>query len=47
MSDGVTIGAIISGFVVTWGWLVKISYTIGKIEQRLEDVMKYGRKRRK
>ena len=47
MSDGVTFGAIISGFVVTWGWLVKISYMLGRVEQKVEEVVKYGRKRRK
>jgi len=40
MNDGVTFGAIISGFAVTWGWLVKISYTLGKVEQKLEDMIK-------
>ena len=47
MNDGVMFGAIISGFAITWGWLVKISYTLGKVEQKLEDVVKNGRKRRK
>jgi len=47
MNDGITFGAIISGFAVTWGWLVKISYTLGRVQQRIEDVVKNGRKGRK
>ena len=47
MSDGITFGAIISGFAVTWGWLVKISYTLGKVEQKVEEAVRHGRKRGK
>ena len=45
MNDGITIGAVISGFVVTWGWLVKISYKLGKIEEKMENVMSRRRRR--
>ena len=47
MNDGITFGAIISGFAVTWGWLVKISYTLGRVEQKVKEVVRYGGKRRK
>ena len=39
MNDGITFGAIISGFAVTWGWLFKISYALGKVEQKIEDMI--------
>ena len=45
MNDGIVIGSILSGFAVTWGWLFKISYTLGKMEQRLnnlENHVKFG-----
>lgn len=47
MNDGMIFGAIMSGFAVTWGWLVRISYTLGRVEQKVEEVVRYGGKRRK
>jgi len=38
MNDGMFLSSIISGFVITWGWLIKLSYTMGKIEQKLSDL---------
>ena len=38
MNYGIVIGSILSGFAVTWGWLFKISYKIGKLEQKLIDL---------
>lgn len=45
MNDGITFGAIISGFVVTWGWLFKISFRLGQIDQKVKDLFdnfRYG-----
>lgn len=38
MNDGVILGSVLTCFGVTWGWLFKISYTIGKLEQKLKDL---------
>jgi len=45
MTDGMIIGSIISGFTVTWGWLINISYKLGRMEQRLDNLIN-KRKRR-
>ena len=39
MNDGITFGTIISGFIVTWGWLLKITYKLARAEEKIDIIL--------